>query len=143
MKNVKTNRSLAAYILLNLVTCGIYSFFFIHSFAEDVNILCKEDGKHTSGLLAYIFLSFITCGIYGIYWWYKNAERIHDAGVRSNIDTQVSGSTFLIWYIIGIFLCSIGIFYAIYLMIRAINMLAVEYNETNLIEAPEKNGDSL
>ena len=68
---LKDDRSLALYIVLSLVTCGIYSFWFIHSIAEDLNIACEGDGEETPGLAQYILLSIITCGIYNIWWIYK------------------------------------------------------------------------
>lgn len=61
---LKEDRSLVTYILLSLVTCGIYGYYFIYKLAEEVNIACEGDGEQTSGLVAFILLSFITCGIY-------------------------------------------------------------------------------
>lgn len=35
---LKEDRSLVTYILLSLVTCGIYGYYFIYKLAEEVNI---------------------------------------------------------------------------------------------------------
>lgn len=56
---LKEDRSLVTYILLSLVTCGIYGYYFIYKLAEEVNIACEGDGEQTSGLVAFILLSFI------------------------------------------------------------------------------------
>lgn len=48
---LKEDRSLVTYILLSLVTCGIYGYYFIYKLAEEVNIACEGDGEQTSGLV--------------------------------------------------------------------------------------------
>ena len=64
---MKTDRSLVAYILLSIITCGIYSYYFLYAMARDANVICSADGKKTGGLLAFILLSIVTCGIYGLW----------------------------------------------------------------------------
>lgn len=68
---VKEDRSLVMYILLSIVTCGIYSYYFLYSIAQDANVVCADDGKKTSGLAAFILLSIVTCGIYAWIWYYN------------------------------------------------------------------------
>ena len=128
MQPMKTNRSLLVFILLTIVTFGIYELYFLWKMAQDTNILCADDGKKTPGLLAFILLSAITCGIYAIIWWYNLAERLHDTGVRRNVDAGVTGGSFLLWMLLGSFLCGIGSFYALYMIFRALNRLSIEYN---------------
>lgn len=127
---LKDDRSLALYIVLSLVTCGIYSFWFIHSIAEDLNIACEGDGEETPGLAQYILLSIITCGIYNIWWIYKVGNRMSANAPRYGMRFQETGTTLLMWYIIGILICGIGSYVAIYMMIRNMNQLARAYNTT-------------
>ncbi len=61
---IKADRSLIGWLLLSLVTCGIYSFYFLYCLARDVNTLCQDDGDYTPGLAEFILLSFVTCGFY-------------------------------------------------------------------------------
>ena len=128
---ISTSRGLFKYILLNLITCGIYGLFFIHSLAADVNEMCQEDGKKTAGLLPYILLSFITCGIYGIYWDYQVANRLQENGYRYGCPISESGSTVLLWIIVGWLLCLVGPFIAFNIIIKNTNRLAIEYNRVN------------
>jgi len=128
MQPMKTNRSLLTYILLSIVTCGIYELYFLWKMIQDTNEICREDGQNTTGLLLFIVFSLLTCGIYSIIWWYKLAERLHNTGIRNNVETGVSGSTFLLWYIIGMAICGIASFYALYLVINALNLLSADYN---------------
>ena len=50
-------------VLLNIITCGIYSFFFIHSLAKDVNVACVDDGEKTPGVGMFIFMTLIGIGV--------------------------------------------------------------------------------
>ena len=56
---LRTDRSLLIFILLNIVTCGIYNFFFIHSLAKDVNEACKNDSENTPGVGMFIVVWLI------------------------------------------------------------------------------------
>lgn len=53
---LKTDRSLLVFILLNFITCGIYTFFFIHSLAKDVNEACTNDNEKTPGVGMFILM---------------------------------------------------------------------------------------
>ncbi len=127
----KTDRSIWIYILLSLVTCGIYPYFFIHKLAEDVNDICAGDGEDTSGILTFILLGFITCGIYRIIWWYKLANRLQANGLRYNVTIQENGTTYVMWVLFGSLLCFIGPFIALNFVIRNTNKLCAVYNQYN------------
>ena len=79
---LKDDRGLASYIILSIITCGIYSYYFIYKMAHDVNIACDGDGENTSGLVAFVLLSLITCGIYAWFWYYNLGNRLAANGPR-------------------------------------------------------------
>ena len=60
---MKTNRGLLKYILLTIITCGIYAIYFEYAFARDMNIVCAGDGKKTRGVLAQIIFSALNCQV--------------------------------------------------------------------------------
>ena len=128
---IQTNRSLIMYILLSLVTCGIYGYYFIYSIARDVNIMCRDDGEKTGGLLAFILLNFVTCGFYGLYWEYKLGNRLAANGPRYGVAFQENGTTVLLWYLVGMLLCGIGPWVAMHILIKNTNSLASAYNAAN------------
>ena len=130
MRKVKADRSLLMYILLTLVTCGIYGFIFMHELAQDTNEMCKEDGKTTQGVLMYILLSIVTCGIYSIYWWYAVSDRIGQAATRKIGKNDFNGGTFLLWYLLGLFLCTFVVFVAYYKLFESSNALAAQHNQS-------------
>ena len=126
---VNQNRSVFTYILLSIVTCGLYSLYFIYALAKDVNIMCSADGKHTSGLLALIILTFLTCGIYGIYWEYCVAERIGNAQARLGQPKDIDGVKFLLFSLIGaVTACGLISLYGMHLLCEGSNKVARSFN---------------
>ena len=123
-----TNRSLVMYIILTVVTCGIYGFWFVYRMAHDVNIACEGDNEHTAGLVKYIILSIITCGIYSIYWEYALGNRLATNAVKYDMIFQENGTTVLLWHIFGTFLCGLGPFIAMNILINNTNKICNSYN---------------
>lgn len=66
-------RSIPLAVIFSIITCGIYSIYWMIMLNDDVNRLADEPQATTGGMV--VLLSIITCGIYGIYWNYKMGER--------------------------------------------------------------------
>lgn len=126
---LKTDRSLPMYILLYFVTCGIYGAYFVYQIAQDINIACEGDGEETSGLVAYILLSIITCGLYNWWWAYKLGNRLATNAPRYGLSFQENGTTILMWRYFGQFLCYIGPFIAMNIIINNSNAICAAYNQ--------------
>ena len=129
---VNASRSLIVYILLTLVTCGFYSWYFIYSLARDVNIVCAGDGKNTPGLLKYLLLSLITCGIYSFFWQYSLGNRLADNAPRYGMTFQENGTTVLLWNLFGVLICGIGPLVGLHIIIKNTNSLCGAYNYRNV-----------
>lgn len=126
-----TNRSLVKLILLNIITCGIYSWIFTYKLTEDVNVACDGDGDNTAGLVALIVLSTITCGIYGFVWYYKLGNRLQVNARRYGMEFTENGTTVLLWMLLGSWLCGFGAFFALHIIIKNTNLLCAAYNNYN------------
>lgn len=126
---VRTDRSIGVYILLSLVTCGIYGFWFIYQLAKDVNQMCSADGKTTAGLGVYLLLCIVTCGIYSYYWMYQIGDRLQRNAPRYGMQFTESGTTILVWCILAVFTCGIGAYVAMYLIMKNANAMAGRYNQ--------------
>lgn len=126
-----TNRGLFSYIVLTLVTCGIYGFYFIYKLAKDVNVACANDGDNTPGLLQYVVLTIVTCGIYAFIWQYKLANRLAVNGPRYGVVVVENGTTVLMWQLFGILLCGIGPYVAMHIIIKNTNLICSAYNRAN------------
>lgn len=128
---LKTDRGLLGYIVLSILTCGIYSYYFIYSVARDVNTACAGDGKSTGGLLQFILLSILTCGIYSWWWQYSLGNRLAANAPRYGLSFTENGTTILLWLLFGSFLCFIGPFIAMNIIIKNTNSICMAYNRYN------------
>lgn len=123
---IKQDRSLGMYILLTILTCGIYPLYFWYKAAEDVNIICNGDGEETTSGAELVIL-FLLCGFYTYYWLYKLGDRLQRNSKRYGMEFQESGTTVLLWLILGMFIV-VGPFVAWYILIKNLNLLARAYN---------------
>lgn len=125
---VDASRSLFTWIVLTILTCGIYSWYFIYKLAVDMNRMCSGDGEETPGLLVFVLLSMVTCGFYAYWWYYKIGNRMQANAPRYGLNFQENGTTILLWQIVGILLCGLGPFVAMHIIIKNANALATAYN---------------
>ena len=121
-------RSLATYIILSIITCGIYSIYFWYQFAEDVNKTCAGDGQETTNYIIAWLLSIVTCGIYMFYWYYKLGNRLQANAPRYGMAFQENGTTVLLWITLGSFVFGIGPFIGMYFLIKNLNCIGNAYN---------------
>ena len=133
---VKTDYNLLIYILLSIVTCGIYGMYMIYKMAQDCNQICAEDGDSVCGLGMYILLNIVTCGFYSLYWLYKIQNRLYAAGPRYNVHIAEDGGKVLLWMIVGSLVCGIGSFIAMNIMFKSLNALGMAYNARYFYNQP-------
>jgi len=125
-------RSFVKWLVLSVLTLGIYNLYWIHKLAKDVNKICEGDGKKTSGLLQYILLGIVTLGIYNLAWFFMTSDRMADIALKYN--AKVKGNSTVI-------LLSLIFFFPItvYLITENMNTLVEEYNKKPLA-VREKDG---
>ena len=128
---VTENRDFVLYVILTIITCGIYGLVFLYSMIQDVNTVCDGDGEHTRGLLGLILLSLVTCGIYSFYWYYCLGNRLANNASRYGMSFQENGTTVLLWMVIGSLLCGLGTWVATYIIIKNCNQLCAAYNRAH------------
>lgn len=128
MRKLKTDRSIIPYILLGIITLGIYELWFLHHMIKDVNEICREDGNKTPGLLVLILLSLVTFGLYALFWWYRVADMLDRASRRVGVSVEITGSKMLICMLLGSFVCGIVSFVGLHWLFESVNLLAVDYN---------------
>jgi len=91
-------RSIALYIVLTFVTCGIFGIIWYVSLANDINTVAGVED--TSGIVVFL-LTVITCGIYGLYWAYRCGEKIDKAKQNRGLASGNGGILYLLLYIFG------------------------------------------
>lgn len=128
-KQLKTNRGLVKYILLSLVTLGIYPLVVMSAVSTDINIIASRyDGKKTMHfcLLAFIF-SWLTFGIAPIVWYHKISARIGNELDRRGISYSFGAGSFWGWYVLGSMIV-VGPLVYLHKLLKAMNLLSENYN---------------
>ena len=75
-------KSILMVILLTIITCGIYSLFWLYQTTQDLTEY-SEDYRLTPGMS--VLLTIMTCGLYQIYWWYRIADIFMSAQQRAKM----------------------------------------------------------
>lgn len=96
-------RSIALAIILSIITCGIYTFYWMYKINDELNQLAGNY-QATSGGMVVIF-DIITCHIYGIYWAYKMGQNCS----RLNGDSS-SGILYLLLALFGFQIINLALF---------------------------------
>lgn len=122
-------------LLLNVITCGIYSYFWMYSTTEDIKYLSNRPDV-PSGITV-VILTLVTCGLYEIYWYYRIGSVIEGIYNQNNLVSPVSGSKYLVLILVGVLLTCcfyIGLILLALLpliMQQDINNLIALYNQNN------------
>lgn len=128
---LKTNRGLAKYFFLSLITFGIYGLVVLCNVSIDINtIASRRDGKHTMNyLLLYFIFSWLTLGIAPLVWFHRISNRIGGQLAARNLPYSFNASDFWLWYILGS-LIIVGPFIYFYKFFKAMNIIADDYNKS-------------
>ncbi len=126
---ITTKRGLLKFILLNIVTLGIYSIVYFSSISSDINLIAaRYDGKKTMHFCLLLFLvGPITCGIAYIVWYHKISARIGRELSRRGIAYSFGAGTFWGWNVLGAFI-AVGPFVYLHKLSKAMNLLCADYN---------------
>lgn len=126
---LKTNRGLLKFILLSLITFGIYALVFYSKVSTDINLIASRyDGKKT---MHYCLLTFIvapiTLGIGAIVWAHRISNRIGNELSRRGIAYNFGASDFWLWNVLGSFIV-VGPFIYLHKLCKSMNLLSSDYN---------------
>ena len=126
---LKTNRSLLKYILLSIITLGIYSFSVMYTISTDINLIAfRYDGKKTMNFCAIAFIfSALTLGIAPLVWYHRISDRIGNELNRRGISYKFSSGTFWGWNVLGS-LIIVGPFIYAHKLMKSMNLLCGHYN---------------
>jgi len=127
---LKTDRSLLLFILLSMVTFGIYGIIQMSRVSTDINTIASRfDHKNTMHFCLVVFLlGPITFGIFTIIWFHMLSERIGMELKRRDIAYPFDVSAYWLWWWVGSLLFGIGPFVYMYKMFQAMNLLSADYN---------------
>ncbi|MGN1194014.1 MAG: DUF4234 domain-containing protein, partial [Acutalibacteraceae bacterium] len=131
--NTIKRRSFGMYILLNLVTFGIYGIVVFCQMGDDVNKICKGDGQDQMSYILAWLLGGITLGIVPLVWVNKAMNRLKDNAYRYNVHVEYGGSDYILWTLLGMFIF-VGPFIAVYHYMEDLNQFCIAFDQ--VIPAP-------
>ena len=101
------------WYLLNLITCGVYTFYVWHVMVKNNNTIAVKQGIDTiMGYIPAFLLGCITCGIYAIIWQYKFFKQQIDIAKASSVAVTPTESPFLM------FILAFVPFYSLYMVCK-------------------------
>lgn len=127
---LNTERSLTKFILLGIITLGIYQIVVLSKVSTDINtIASRYDYKKTPHFcLVFFLLSWLTLGIYPLIWFTQLSIRVGNEQVRRGLPRTISGTTFWGWNVLGS-LIIVGPYVYTYRLLHAMNALSADYNK--------------
>lgn len=125
----KTNRGLLKFLLLGLITFGIYPIVVMTESTNTLNLAASRyDGKKTMHFLLLLFFwEILSFGIVGLVWSHRMSNRIGDELQRRGYSRDLSASDFWLWGVLGSIII-VGPFIYLYKYLHAMNTLAADYN---------------
>ncbi|MBQ7725758.1 MAG: DUF4234 domain-containing protein [Clostridia bacterium] len=130
VRQLRTNRSLIKYILLSIITLGIYELVMMSHISEEINLVASpHDGKKTMHfcLLFFIF-SWLTLGIAPFVWFHRISARMGNELTRRGISYSFGAADFWLWNILGAIII-VGPFVYIHKFLKAQNLINADYNQ--------------
>jgi len=128
-RRLSTKRGLIRFLFFTVITCGIYTLFFVAGVSEDMNVLAgRHDGKRTPNLLLLPFITALTCGLGYFIYWHKFTARIHAELWRRGVDYDFRPGKFWGWGVFGILLFGLGPLIFFHKLCVALNKLSADYN---------------
>jgi len=130
LAQLKTNRGLFKFIILSILTFGIYGLVVMSAVSTDINQIAQRyDGRKTMHYcLVFFIFSWLTCGIVPLIWYHNISERIGNELRRRDLGYSFGAGTFWGWGILGCLLFYIGPFVYMHKLLKAMNILSADYN---------------
>lgn len=128
-KKLPANRDWALFIILGILTCGIYWIVELTMMGNELNVTASpRDGKHTMNYcLATFVFGILTCGIFQLVWYHMFSERVGEEARLRGVDTKFGAATFWLWYILGSFII-VGPYIYMCKLCDAMNGINESYN---------------
>lgn len=122
-------RKFIKYILLNIITLGIYGIFFWYKWTNDLNKICDGDDKDSANYILVLLLDMFSFSIYCWVWNYQMGERMYHKAPEFGKKLKHGGMFIMIWRLLPLV--------SSYYKIKYINILAESYNSANSEQTEE------
>ncbi len=112
------------YLLLNIITLGIYGIVFWYKWTKDINKICEGDDYDSANYLLVALLDCVSLSIFSFVWNYQMVERMYQKAPEYGIEFKHGGMWALIWRFFFFPVCS-------FTKIKYLNQLIDGYNAQN------------
>lgn len=92
-------KSIAVYLILTILTCGLFGIVWFITLTDDVAY--ASDDHQLSGGMA-LLLTILTCGLYSIYWAYVMGKRVCDAKEKAGLRGTDNSVLYLVLCILSL-----------------------------------------
>ncbi|MDQ2686986.1 MAG: DUF4234 domain-containing protein [Armatimonadota bacterium] len=93
-----TRRDPALVLVLILLTCGLYYFYFIYKVSQETQDFLGEPDVSPG---VDVLLSLVTCGLWNIYWDYKMGKRMAQMCTRVGLPVTDNALLYLVLDLLG------------------------------------------
>ena len=113
-------RNSAMVIVLALVTCGLYMFWWLYQTTEELRVATNDQSLNP---MMDLLLIVVTCGLWGMFVEYRNAQKIHQALVGREPNREDKSNMVLMMNVLALFVGVTGLF-ATYMVQEELNLLS-------------------
>lgn len=126
---LRTNRGMVTFLLLSIITFGIYGLVVFSHISEEINqVASQHDGKHTMHYcLVFFIFSWLTLGIVPLVWMHRICNRMGNELSIRRLPYSISAGTFWGWGFFGS-LILVGPFIFLYKFFKSMNLINDNYN---------------
>jgi hypothetical protein len=113
-------RNSALVLVLSIVTCGIYYFYWIYATSSE---LADHTGDRSINPTVDVLLCVVTCGLWGMFVQYRNAQKVHGVLVAHDPYAKDQSQTILILSLVS-FIVGVTGLVAMFMTQEELNRLA-------------------
>lgn len=92
----RQEKNVAVCIILSIVTCGIYMWFWMYDMIKKCKMLCGEGDDMVGEYLLLMLVPYYNC-----YWVYNRGKKISEAAARFGVQASDNSVVYLIMNIMG------------------------------------------
>lgn len=120
MKKFQT-KSLFTVAILSLITCGIYTAYWIYASSKDINEYMEKEYLNPS---LSVILTIVTCGLFTVYWFYKYGTIVfNDMSQKAELDSYGENAVVLAVFLFVPF----GYIYSMVVLQSKLNIIFEKY----------------
>lgn len=104
---IREKRNVGFSILLSLITCGLYTLYWIYQLNEDIQYLNPKREYTSSGMV--VLFTIVTFGLYIFYWFYKMGKHLEEAQENRGLRVTDNSLLFILIAVLGLGIISLAI----------------------------------